>query len=312
MGPSNDSVRNVICRSTATAALAAWCASPGVVRADTAFGPFASEAVFLNSGEHVECPDRGCVANEPDGHFEDLDGGGATLRFHDEFVDFPLGEDVHVPDGADLVLFDVQWREEDPIVTFGYAEELVDEDHDGVADNRSGHAAFLAHAVIEHPRWSDAPSHLYFYDLDADRERPYEGPAPGFFLSVNDPEGNDFDLDAAQLLVPRDHEDLVLFEPVPGVAGHVNVMEASGGTPGAIVYFVAGFDDGRTAVPGCPDVALSILHPTVIGKDEVGEDGGARLERLVPERLAGELLFFQAVEPHTCRVSNAFGFVFER
>ncbi len=77
-----------------------------------------------------------------------------------------------------------------------------------------------------------------------------------------------------------------------------------GGTPGARMIFVAGFDFGSTDVPGCPGTFVSIGTPVLAGVVRVDENGHAVLRREVPESVSGRTGRFQAVEVGSCRVTN--------
>ena len=75
-------------------------------------------------------------------------------------------------------------------------------------------------------------------------------------------------------LVPVDPE-MVLSDPVPGVAGVVNSWTVTGAVPGAKVTFVYGFKGGGTRVPGCDvlDAAVQIDGPKVV-KTVVADGSG--------------------------------------
>lgn len=96
----------------------------------------------------------------------------------------------------------------------------------------------------------------------------------------------------------------ILTRPTPGWANASNTWRAGGVAPGRSVYFAYGFDGGSTNVPGCPGVTVTIRQPTVMGSVRANGQGEAWLTRFVPETAAMRYIYFQAVDPATCRVSN--------
>ncbi len=96
----------------------------------------------------------------------------------------------------------------------------------------------------------------------------------------------------------------ILTRPTPGWANESNTWRAGGAAPSQRVYFVYGFDGGSTNVPGCPGVTVTIRQPTVMGSVRASGQGEAWMTRFVPEAGAGRYIFFQAIDPATCRVSN--------
>jgi len=97
---------------------------------------------------------------------------------------------------------------------------------------------------------------------------------------------------------------LDLGAPSPGVAGALNGWPLTGGEPGATAFLVASPNQGFTPVPGCPGVALNLSGPALVDNAAVDPNGNAAFAKTIPAGLAGRTVFFQAVEPGTCRVSN--------
>ncbi|MBI3989404.1 MAG: hypothetical protein HY347_07280 [candidate division NC10 bacterium] len=97
---------------------------------------------------------------------------------------------------------------------------------------------------------------------------------------------------------------LLLTGPTPGLVGTVNTLDVSGATPGATIYFVHGFQDGSTAVPGCPGATVDIKNPKLTGSDVADGSGQASLSGFVPNGASGKTVLLQAVEHASCTVSN--------
>ena len=110
----------------------------------------------------------------------------------------------------------------------------------------------------------------------------------------------------ALMLSPVDPE-MVLSDPVPGVAGVVNSWTVTGAAPGGKVTFVYGFKGGGTRVPGCDvlDAAVQIDEPRVVKTVVADGSGVAKLDMLVPgvaKNLGGILV--QAVSLDVCQESQ--------
>ncbi len=107
-------------------------------------------------------------------------------------------------------------------------------------------------------------------------------------------------------------EPALRLEPfVPGVAGQVNTLFATFATPGERVHFVAGFDPGSPAVPGCPGLALDIRAPRLLGNARADGFGEAALAFRVPGRAAGRTVLVQAAELSSCTKSQRLSVLFE-
>lgn len=103
---------------------------------------------------------------------------------------------------------------------------------------------------------------------------------------------------------------LQLGAPTPGLAEQVNVLEVTGATPGERVAFFYAFFPGRNPVHGCPGLRLELQQPIFISLDQADAAGVARIQRQVPHAAHGQVFFFQALEPSSCRVSNRVKFEF--
>ncbi|MBI3990148.1 MAG: hypothetical protein HY347_11100 [candidate division NC10 bacterium] len=98
--------------------------------------------------------------------------------------------------------------------------------------------------------------------------------------------------------------DLFLTGPMPGLTGTVNTIEVSGATPSTRIFFVHGFQDGSTVVPGCPGVTVDILNPKLDGSAVADAYGDVSLRAFVPGAASGRTVLLQAVERSSCTVSN--------
>ena len=110
----------------------------------------------------------------------------------------------------------------------------------------------------------------------------------------------------AYFMTPVDPE-LVLGEPVPGVAGVVNSFTVTGARPGAEVTFTYGMKGGGRFVPHCAvlDAVLQIDDAVVMGKGAADEDGVARIEMFVPDRARDEdILMMQCFDEGNCAESQ--------
>ena len=85
-------------------------------------------------------------------------------------------------------------------------------------------------------------------------------------------------------------------------AGRFNDFVVSGMTPGSEITFVYGYQAGRSDVFKCA-ADLSIEDAKVMGHAVAGADGRAVLKVMVPDKLRGQALLMQAVDPTNCCVA---------
>jgi glucose/arabinose dehydrogenase len=98
--------------------------------------------------------------------------------------------------------------------------------------------------------------------------------------------------------------EIELSELDPGIAGEINSITVSLGTPGETVFFVYGFTTGSTNIPRCDGFSVDIEDPVLLTGVVVDENGEATLSSFVPGGLSGGTVHLQAVEHATCTVSN--------
>ena len=99
----------------------------------------------------------------------------------------------------------------------------------------------------------------------------------------------------------------LLLTPIfPGIKSNVNTMTSSNATPGGLVVFVWGFQPGSFIVGGamCAGVELGISPPQLLGIVTAGGNGVAELVFFVPSLGNTTLVFTQALDIGTCRVSE--------
>lgn len=172
---------------------------PKVASAETLCGAFVDEVVFL-VGEDFNAPN---VIGPPTGSQADLNGGAATVRIGEDIVSFDYG--VPVPAGTDLIVIESGGNPDPtndplPTVAFGYADDLVDSNKDGLPENSFASAVLLDWVFLGAPVWDlSYPARLHFFDLDH-ASQPFTGLSPSFFVVVDDPPGGDLDLDAVQVI----------------------------------------------------------------------------------------------------------------
>ena len=148
--------------------------------------------ILINDPNHTS--DEGqpsSMLGPPDGSYVDLDGGGTTLGFSENSVEFNLG--VVIPSGTQLIIvtlegFDNVFGE----VTWGYGTPI--DNGDGVASNPTGATQLLGTTTISpHPWGGEFPAEFLFYAFDGD----FDGVDEDFFLSIDDLA--DTEIDAVQI-----------------------------------------------------------------------------------------------------------------
>lgn len=247
-------------------------------------------------------------------------GGLLTLR---QVVDFyARGGDFPITNSADrdpLILdlhrnFDALFTDADEIALVDFLLALTDErvkfqrapfDHpelivpvDGAApDNQRGRAALLADARFRRIAPVGA----------AGSATPLAS-----FLGVSNLEGapgpDHFDAVTGGTPPPPPPSTLVLAAPVPGTAGVLNSWVVTGATPGASVGVYTSSSTGSATlnVGNCGGLVIDLGGaPNQIGRATADATGRATIQMTPSATLAGRTFFFQAVEPSTCRKSNA-------
>jgi hypothetical protein len=103
---------------------------------------------------------------------------------------------------------------------------------------------------------------------------------------------------------------LLLEDPDPGMAGTVNTFTVVNADPGERVFFVYGFQQGSTPVPGCSGASVDLVDPMLAGSSIADMDGTASFTSFVPGAASGLTVGIQAVEWSSCTVSNLVVFTF--
>ncbi|GIX48474.1 MAG: hypothetical protein KatS3mg131_2685 [Candidatus Tectimicrobiota bacterium] len=118
-----------------------------------------------------------------------------------------------------------------------------------------------------------------------------------------DAQGNTSEFSPAMAAVAA--EALLTLEgPLPGQAGTLNTFTLTQATPGASVALLAGVAAGSSPLAGCGETRLGIGRPRRLRRAIADAAGRARFQVVIPGRLRGRTLLFQAVERASCRVSN--------
>ncbi|NOG53973.1 MAG: hypothetical protein HND57_06535 [Planctomycetes bacterium] len=119
--------------------------------------------------------------------------------------------------------------------------------------------------------------------------------------------GGYFDLQG--FLMTPVYSSFYLSKAKPGIAGEVNTVRAENfvNVPvGTTVYFCYSLHGGGTLIPGC-DVSINALqleNAKSAGSAAVDANGVATLEGVVPAKMSGREVIFQAVIPGSCEISN--------
>jgi len=99
-----------------------------------------------------------------------------------------------------------------------------------------------------------------------------------------------------------------LLPPTPGIAGEVNDICVTGGTPGSTVFFVYGSERGRV-MTACG--SLAIPDGVLVGEAVVEGNGGTCFSQMVDQNAQGVSVRFQAVQVPGCDRSNVVVHEFE-
>lgn len=104
---------------------------------------------------------------------------------------------------------------------------------------------------------------------------------------------------------------MTLLDPWPGVAGTNNVVQVINAQPGVRVFFCYGEERGRTNIPGCPDMGLSILNAKVASSAIADDAGSAKAVISVPDMFEQQALYLQAISRPDCIKTGRLRFVFD-
>ncbi len=98
--------------------------------------------------------------------------------------------------------------------------------------------------------------------------------------------------------------DLKITPPSPGIAGVLNTVTVTGGTPSgsAVVYY--GAKSGSTAVGGCSGLFLGIKSAKIAGTVSLDANGDGAISKNVPSAAANRLFYVQASDSAGCVISN--------
>lgn len=99
---------------------------------------------------------------------------------------------------------------------------------------------------------------------------------------------------------------LTIFAPTPGFAGTENTLAAVGATPGGRIRLFASRSTGITgvAVPGCGVVTLGLDQALPRSTVQADDQGQATFGITVPSGLAGDTVYFQAIDRVSCTASE--------
>lgn len=95
----------------------------------------------------------------------------------------------------------------------------------------------------------------------------------------------------------------LLAGPFPGLAGIDNGFSYTQGAPLQPVYLVGGTVLGAAPVPGCPALDLAVVPMSTVALGPADLTGSAGALVAIPAAAAGQLVYFQAVQPDACVAS---------
>ena len=157
---------------------------------------FADEVILINDPNRTS--DEGppsSMLGPPDGSYVDLDGGGTTLGFSDNSVEFNL--EVVIPSGTQLIIVTLDGFD-NGLGEVIWGSGIPIDNGDGVASNPTGATQLLGTTTISpHPWGGEFPAKFLFYAFDGD----FDGLDEGFFLSLDDLA--DTEIDAVQIVEGR-------------------------------------------------------------------------------------------------------------
>lgn len=100
------------------------------------------------------------------------------------------------------------------------------------------------------------------------------------------------------------HATTRLYLPDPGVAGERNQIRVGGLPEGERARLYISLKVGEKELSGCPGAVLNLKQPDRLGEGEANAKGNVKFRRKIPANMAGERVYFQAVNWDTCEVSN--------
>ncbi len=95
-----------------------------------------------------------------------------------------------------------------------------------------------------------------------------------------------------------------LFPPSPGVAPGLTTMLLTGATPGELSALVVGLSTSDVPLGFCPGQSIGVFAPILLQVRKSSSDGVVGFRFRVRPSAAGIPLYFQAIEPSGCQVSN--------
>ena len=97
--------------------------------------------------------------------------------------------------------------------------------------------------------------------------------------------------------------ELRVEQALPGIAGQPNQFRITGASLGGMVTLVAGQAVGSSPIAGCPNAALQLQAPVVVGSAQAILGGTAEFTAAVPAQLRLQPILFQAWDAGTCATS---------
>ncbi|KAA3611737.1 MAG: hypothetical protein DWQ01_06550 [Planctomycetota bacterium] len=131
----------------------------------------------------------------------------------------------------------------------------------------------------------------------------------GYFLSMD---GDDVMFEAVldngvegAYLLEIGSTGFTLGDPIPGIAGMMNSLASTGGTPNTVTYYLGSAISGNTPY-NCSGNLLDIgmANPRILGNVTSDANGDAGIMGFAPSSLSGVTIYLQAIEPTTCQLSN--------
>jgi hypothetical protein len=95
-----------------------------------------------------------------------------------------------------------------------------------------------------------------------------------------------------------------LYTPDPGVVGERNKVRIGGVPEGERVRLFMSMKVGEKTLSGCPGAVVNLMKPDKLGERVANAKGNVKFRNDIPKNMAGETVYFQAVNWDTCEVSN--------